>query len=247
VWKQDPSIQPSVGREELPTVKIILAGIEYVGTTTMANSLRAWKNEAMGEPSNKGPIHDHFKLPHTSGHPDDTTPEEQQQILNLSPKLKEMYHRYSIYYHLHHYAQADELTVGLHIEEAIYARRYFGYGRKGEPFDREVVFDQIERRIKQITSDPIIIVHMTADADVILRRMSELSGSPQHSHSPLLEEDVPEVMSEYERLIARSDIGPKIHVDTSTDTVGETLGKIVELMEPHFTEHDRERIRSHSG
>ena len=221
-------------------MKIILAGIEYVGTTTIANSLRAWKNEVMGEPF--GLIHDHSKLPHTSGHPDDTTPEEQQQILNLSPKLKEMYHRYSIYYHLHHYAQADDLTIGLHIEESIYARKYFGYGRKGEPFDREIVFDQVERRIKQMTSDPIIIVHMTANADVIVRRMSELSQSPQHSNSPLKKDDVAEVMSEYERLIAKSDIGPKIHVDTSIDTPDETLQKVVELMEPHFTEHDRERL-----
>ena len=117
-------------------MKIILAGIEYVGTTTMASSLRTWKNEVMGEPFNNGLIHDHFKLPHTSGHPDDTTPEE-QQILNLSPKLKEMYHRYSIYYHLHHYAQADEHTIGLHIEEAIYARRYFGYGGGGDVGVRE--------------------------------------------------------------------------------------------------------------
>ncbi len=228
-------------------MKIILAGIEYVGTTTIAARLSAWKREVMGEPFYLGLIHDHSKLPHTSGHPDDTTLEEQQQILNLSPKLREMYHRYSIYYHLHHYTQADDLTIGLHIEESIYARKYFGYGRKGEPFDREVVFDQVERRIKQMTSDPIIIVHMTADADVIVRRMSELRNSPQHSNSPLRKEDVAEVMSEYERLIAKSDIGPKIHVDTSTDTPGETLQKIVELMEPHFTEHDRERIESHSG
>ena len=88
---------------------------------------------------------------------------------------------------------------------------------------------------------------MTAVVDVIVRRMSELSQSPQHSNSPLTEDDVAEVMSEYERLIAKSDIGPKIHVDTSTDTPDETLEKITELMEPHFTEHDRERIQSHSG
>ncbi len=158
-----------------------------------------------------------------------------------------MYHRYSIYYHLHHYVQADDLTIGLHIEESIYARKYFGYGRKGEPFDRDVVFEQVERRINQITSDSIIVVHMTADADVIVRRMSELRNSPQHSNSPLRKEDIAEVMSEYERLIAKSDIGPKIHVDTSADAPDETLQKIVALMEPHFTEHDRERIQAHSG
>ena len=226
-------------------MKILLAGIEYVGTTTIANSLRTWKEEVTGEPFTL--IHDHSKLPHTSGHPDDTTIEEQQQVLNLSPKLKEMYHRYSIYYHIHHYAGADDLTIGLHIEEAIYARKYFGYGQKGEPFDRDIVFGQVERRIKQITTDPIIIIHLTADAEVIARRLSEMSDSAQHTNSPLKREDIPEIKSEYERLIARSDIGPKIHVDTSTDTPDETLKKITKLIEPHFTEHDRERIRSHSG
>ena len=71
------------------TMKIILAGIEYVGTTTISRMLNDWKLKVMGEPFYMGLIHDHFKLPHTSGHPDDTTPEEQDQILNLSPKLKE--------------------------------------------------------------------------------------------------------------------------------------------------------------
>jgi len=122
-------------------LKLILAGIEYSGTTTLANLLSDWKTKIMGEPFYMGLIHDHFKLPHTSGHPDDTTQEEQEQILNLSPKLKEMYHRYSIYYHLHHYAQVDDLTIGLHIEESIYARKYYGYGLPGDQFDRENIFE----------------------------------------------------------------------------------------------------------
>ena len=67
-------------------MKIILAGIEYVGTTTLANLLSEWKEKTMGEPFYMGLIHDHSKLPHTSGHPDDTTLEEQEQILSLSPK-----------------------------------------------------------------------------------------------------------------------------------------------------------------
>ncbi|MDP7533781.1 MAG: hypothetical protein QGI88_08425, partial [SAR202 cluster bacterium] len=60
-------------------MKVILAGIEYVGATTIANKLGAWKTEIMGEPFAGGLIHDHSKLPHTSGHPDDTTLEEQKQ------------------------------------------------------------------------------------------------------------------------------------------------------------------------
>ena len=109
-------------------MKIILAGIEYVGTTTIANLLKDWKVKYTGRPFYDGLMHDHMKIPHTSGHPDDTTLEEQQQILNLSPKLMEMYHRYHMYYHLHHYFQKDDLTVGFHIEEAVLSRRYYGYG-----------------------------------------------------------------------------------------------------------------------
>ena len=73
-------------------MKIILAVIEYVGTTTIANMLKDWKVVYTGRPFYDGLMHDHMKIPHTSGHPDDTTLEEQQQILNLSPKLMEMYH-----------------------------------------------------------------------------------------------------------------------------------------------------------
>jgi len=228
-------------------LKVILAGIEYVGATTIANKLSAWKTEIMGEPFAGGLIHDHSKLPHTSGHPDDTTLEEQKQILALSPKLKEMYHRYSMYYHLHHYNSADDLTIGFHIEESIYARKYYGYGLPGDQFDREAVFEQVEARAKTITSDPIVIVHMTADEVVIRQRMSELRGTSHHSNSPLKEADIGEVMSEYERLVAKSELGPKIHVDTSSDTPDETLQKLTALMESHFTDHDRGRIKAHSG
>ena len=223
-------------------MKIILAGIEYVGTTTLANLLSDWKKETMGDPFYMDLIHDHSKLPHTSGHPDDTTLEEQEQVLALSPKLKEMYHRYGMYYHIHHYAQEDDLTVGFHIEESIYARRYFHYGLPGDQFDREKVFDQVENRIKQITSDPIVIVHMTAAPEIIAERMKELSNHPAHSNSPLTQADIPEVLSEYERLIEKSSIGPVIKIDTSNENPNQTLNRVTSLLEQYFTESDRDRI-----
>ena len=220
-------------------MKIILSGIEYVGTTTIANLLKEWKVKTTGTPFYDNNLHDHMKIPHTSGHPDDTTPEEQQQILNLSPKLKEMYHRYHMYYHLHHYFQRDDLTVGFHIEEAVLARRYYGYGLDGETFDREnVVFDRIENRIKQITSDPIITVHMKAETSIIEKRMDSLKRNPEHSNSPLKKEDIPAVMAEYKHFVDKSNIGPKVEVDTTVDTPEETLNKVVELIKPHLSEAD---------
>src|SRR3970040_233852 len=73
-------------------------------------------------------IHDHYKVPHTSGHPDDTTPEERKQILALSPKLKEMTQRHSLYYHVQpgSFDVPDWMVIGLHIEDAVYGPLYFG-------------------------------------------------------------------------------------------------------------------------
>jgi len=223
-------------------MKIILAGIEYVGTTTIAKMIKDWKLEYTGTPFYDGLMHDHMKIPHTSGHPDDTTLEEQKQILNLSPKLMEMYHRYHMYYHLHHYFQRDDLTVGFHIEEAVLARKYFGYGLEGEAFDREnIVFERIENRIKQITNDPIIIIHMKADVEVIEKRMENLKTSSEHSNSPLLINDIENVMNDYKHYVDKSTIGPKIEVDTSTDSPTETLDKIIDLIKPHISEEDMKK------
>ena len=47
-------------------MKLILAGCEYSGTTTIANALYDWAERALG--ANFRIIHDHWKIPHTSGH-----------------------------------------------------------------------------------------------------------------------------------------------------------------------------------
>ena len=224
-------------------MKIILAGCEYVGTTTIANKLSDWKQSVMGEGFSL--IHDHSKIPHTSGHPDDTTLEEQQQILALSPKLKEMYSRYSIYYHVHHYRGADDMTIGFHIEELIYAQMYYGYGLPGEPFDRKMVSEQVETRLKQITDDPIILVHMTATPEVLVRRMSELKDTPNHTNSLVRESDIETIMARFKEGVERSSLGPKIAIDTSTASPDDTLAELVEALQPHLTDLDRERIEAH--
>jgi len=100
-----------------------------------------------------GSFHDHWKIPHVSNFTVPATEEErertiaehphardgdwsrtglieekQQMVLGLSPKLKEMFQRYHLQYHLHpsFYSDPDHIMVGAHIEEAIYAPLYFG-------------------------------------------------------------------------------------------------------------------------
>jgi len=117
----------------------------------------------------------------------------------------------------------------------------------GEQFDRNNVFVGIENRIKQITKDPIITVHMVASTEVIETRMSDLKGHPEHTNSPLLPGDIENVKSEYQYFIERSDIGPVVKVDTSVDSAEQTLEKIVNSIEPYFTETDLERIETHKS
>ena len=54
-------------------MRLILVGCEYVGTTKLANAIDDWMASSMGVRFSL--IHDHWKIPHTSGHPDDSTPE----------------------------------------------------------------------------------------------------------------------------------------------------------------------------
>ena len=49
-----------------------------------------------------------------------------------------------------------------------------------EKIPTKIVFERIENRIKQITSDPIIIVHMEASQSVIESRMDKLSDNHEH-------------------------------------------------------------------
>ena len=56
-------------------MRLILVGCEYVGNTTLANAIDDWMDITIG--ARFSLIHEHWKIPHTSGHPDNTTPELQ--------------------------------------------------------------------------------------------------------------------------------------------------------------------------
>ena len=48
-------------------MRLVIAGCEYSGTSTLTFAIDDWLNETMGV---RFPlIHDHWKLPDTSGHP----------------------------------------------------------------------------------------------------------------------------------------------------------------------------------
>lgn len=223
-------------------MKLLIVGAEFTGTTTLANAFHKWKKEEMG--CGFTHIHDHFKIPFVSGHPNDTTLEEQKMILALTPKLKEMYSRYGLHYHVQHYSAVDNLDIGLHIEDAVYAPLYFGFGRPDQDFERrEFIFNHVEELIKAVNSDPVVIVHVKAEPEVIRQRMKEHN----RVNAVLQEKDIDEVLRLFDEGVAKSTLGPTIALDTSTASVEESVNEFADKVQPHLTAQDRERIATHKN
>ena len=76
-------------------MEIILTGIEYSGTSTLARAISAWYEKETGEIYG---YHDHFKVPHVIHAA--LTEEEQRLVLALSPRIKEAMQRHNLEYHV---------------------------------------------------------------------------------------------------------------------------------------------------
>jgi hypothetical protein len=218
-------------------MRLLLAGCEYAGTTTVAHAIDDWMSENIG--ARFSLIHEHWKIPHTSGHPDNTSSEEQAWLLAATPKFKEMHQRHSLYYHtqVSTYNGGDGMVVGGHIDDAVYAPLYFGYGEKRYNFDRELVMHQVEKTIIHFTNDTVV-VHITADTDVIKQRMKD----DPHENGIVQSDD--EDKKRFEDLVDWSLQGNKISIDNSGALV-DTMVQFVAKMEPYFTDTDRSRILAH--
>ena len=230
-------------------MRLILIGCEYSGTTTLAEGVRRWSNEAMGKGKGLVAYHDHWKIPHTSGHRglDDEnffTPEEQAQFLALSPKAKEMFQRHSLTYHVQPDAlrNPDYVAIGLHIENAIYAPLYFDYYVGDQAWARRAVMDHVEEAILEFAPDTLLVL-VKASADTIASRMTE---NP-HYNSALREQDIQRVLDEFQAEHERSAIRNKLTIDTGSTTAEETLAAFVNGMEPYLNDTDLERIRAHKA
>ena len=218
-------------------MKIILTGIEYSGTTTMANAISEWYEKATGL---RYGFHDHFKIPHVVHAP--LAEDEQRRVLALSPRLKDLIQRHQLDYHVQptFYQDGNLSVTGLHIEDAVYGPLYWGYGGPGEPGDRGVLSRQIEDRVLEDGPDTVLIL-LKASPQVIARRMKE----EPHDSSPLQEKDIEHVLQRFEEEYEKSRIPNKFTLDTSTATVEETLAEFVERIDPFLEESDRLHMELH--
>ena len=222
-----------------PRMRLLLVGCEYAGTTTLATAICKWGQRAMGGGWELFLLHDHFKIPHTSGHGHEPTDEERVQILALGPLIKEMNQRHNLYYHVKptNYDRADHVVIGLHIEEKIYGPMYFGYGMEGKPNARSLVAADVEKAIMKYGPDTVLLL-VKATPEAIARRMREAP----HQNQVIREEDVELVLSRFEEEFEASKIPNKLVIDTSESTVGESVTEFVKMAEPFLNDRDRLRL-----
>ena len=215
-------------------MRLILVGCEYSGTTTLAQAISEWAGRTFG---GQHGFHDHWKIPHISHSP--LTEDEVQQFLALSPSLKEMFQRYHMEYHLQpaFYGDDDHNMVGFHIDEAVYASMYYGYGSDDEYESRRSMARFIDAKIQEIAPDSVLVL-VKASPRVIAKRMKE----DPHPQGLVQKKDIERVLERFQEEYDASFMRRKFKLDTSTATVEETLAEFVQSYEPHMTELDRTRM-----
>ena len=222
-------------------MKLILAGCEYSGKTTLQLLISAWLQRITG--SHRPFFHDHFALPSGERPPINSQypVEIQEEVMALSPKLKEMFQRYIMEYHLgsSFYKYPDHGLVGFHIEEAVYAPLYYGYGGPGEYADRRVLARSVEAHIMENAPETVLVL-LKASAEVIAKRMRE---NPRPK-GLLQEQDIEYVLGRFEEEYNHTLIRKRFILDTGEGTIEDTFSEFVTEIHPHLTDDDRLRILS---
>ena len=225
-------------------MRLILIGCEYAGTTTLAEAIVRWAEEAMGafvQVPKPYKVHDHFKLPDVS-HPPDLTDTERAQILGLTPRLKEMLQRHNVFYHIPRRGpEGDSVMIGLHYEDNVYGPLYFDYLHDLAPDDPIMqtrnAFDDM---IVDGAPESVLVLVEASPASIVAR----MDTSP-HANQVLKKADVGEVLRRFREEFDRSGLPRKVAVDTTESTVEESVAELVGKLQPFLTGADHERLAGH--
>ena len=216
-------------------MKLTLVGCECAGKTTLANGISKWTDKASG--GGRG-FHDHFAIPN-----EELSPEAKKYLLAAPAQLKEMFQRFMIAHHLSRdfFIGPDQNFIGFHIEEAVYAPLYYGYGGEdsGAGFrsgagQRTKMARAVEREIMRLAPDAVLVL-LRADPEVIRRRMREAP----HEHQVIKESDVEVLLARFDEEYEWSLLSSKFVLDTSNATPEETLRQFMEQYEPYWTDADK--------
>ena len=228
---------------------MIIVGCEYAGKTTLVQEIVKWWEGIAGV---RIGYHDHFTFPQGGAqkHPPpgqaDLPEEELEKLRTLSPEAKEIFQRMNIEYHLGSGFTGDDdlILVGFHIEEAVYAPLYYGYGYTKIYGDREFYVRYVDYEIMKHRPDTVLVL-LKASPDTIAKRMKEKT----HYDNIVQEKDIEHVLERFEEEYRKSLIRRKFTIDTTNKTVEETLRDFVKSMElgSHFRPIDTNRMLQHQA
>ncbi len=219
-------------------MKLIVTGCEHVGKTTLADGVSRWLADATGYSRS---FHDHFTIPSP-----EIAGEDRELFMQMSPAFKERFQRYQIDYHSGgaFLSDADHMLVGYHIEEAVFAPLYYGYGGPGQYAERSSFARHVEQKIMEDAPDTILVL-LTARPEVIKKRTSrDPMPRDQKGRRPglLQEEHVEEALKRFEEEFAASLIRKKFVIDNSDLSPEETLSEFVWKVRKFLSHEDRTRI-----
>jgi len=197
-------------------MRAVVLGCEYTGVTTLINGIYEWGNT-------RGIDHhldDHFTIPDAYH----LSLEEQTAMLEMLPAIKERFQRFQIVYHVRLLHLFEHILMGgFHIEEMVYGPKYYYPG---------INIDV--REYEPEMPDDTILVHLTANADVVRARME----SAPHPHQLVPSEDVTEILERFEEEVRHSWIKHKLKIDTSDLTPEKLLDTFLEKSKPHLNTRD---------
>jgi len=222
-------------------VKLILVGCEHVGKTTLSEGISEWISKTMG---NSRTFHDHFTIPTP-----ELSDEDVPHFMAMSPAFKERFQRYQIEYHGAgaFLGDADHMLIGYHIEEAVFAPLYYGYGGDGYYAARSPMAREIESALMRVAPETILVL-LKARPEAIRQRMkTHPKPRDQRGLRPglLKEKDVEFVLKRFEEEYANSHIRRKFTIDNSDLTPEQTVREFVLKVQKHLSDSDRLRILAH--
>jgi hypothetical protein len=236
-------------------MNLILVGCEFAGKTTLAHEIVEWSKRTLGRHSH---FHDHFTIPSTELEGD-----AKEEYRKTSPQIKEMFQRFMMNYHMSpdFYGNVDHHLMGFHIEEAVYAPLYYGYGgeNSGSPVrspqgQRSEMARQMEEVILERAPN-VVLVLLRAAPETIRQRMaspedrrtgprdSEPFGPP--TARVVQDGDIEHVLERFEEEFQNSLIQKRFALDTSSATIDETMAEFVRKTVPLLSTEDRHQIEQH--
>ena len=231
-------------------MRLILTGIEYAGKRTLGIEISRWWAEQTGEEFLEPPhlsFHDHFTLPHvvhTMGH-EDHKEQTELELLKANPGFQQLLQIYNIQnkFTRGYLEMRDLFLIDWYYSDAVYAPIYYGYGGPGQYADRQVIARKFDAEVNELMPDMILVL-MKASPEVIKNRVKE-GASPfptRHANTYFDVKDTELVLERFEEQFEKSLITDKFVLDTTTDTIDQTLHLFKQQIKPFISSKDRIRL-----